>query len=93
MVEPQSSGNIDDTLSQRGNRYGEFAGHAQVTQRLKVAMMSHPNYAHLGTDKREALEMIQHKIGRIINGDPDYKDSWTDIIGYARLIEKDLTND
>ena len=82
--------NIDETLAQRGNRYGDFEGHAMVTQRLKVAMSSHPNYAHLSVDKREALEMIQHKIGRIINGDPEYKDSWTDIIGYARLVEAKL---
>ena len=32
----------------------------------------------------------QHKIGRILNGDPDYQDSWTDIIGYTRLVEVDL---
>lgn len=81
---------IDETLAQRGNRYGDFAGHAYVSQQLKLAMMSHPNYARLSVDKREALEMIQHKIGRIINGDPEYKDSWTDIIGYARLVEDKL---
>ena len=84
---------IDETLQQRGNRYGDFIGHATVTQQLKSAMYAHPNYALLTPDKREALEMIQHKIGRILNGDPNYQDSWTDIIGYARLIEKDLNND
>lgn len=42
------------------------------------------------SDKKEALEMIMSKMARIINGDPNYKDSWTDIIGYAKLIEKDL---
>ena len=34
--------------------------------------------------------MILHKISRIVNGDPNYKDSWTDIIGYAKLVEKTL---
>jgi len=84
---------IDKTLEQRGNRYGDFVGHAQVTQRLKRAMRSHAKYGELPNQMQEALEMIQHKIGRIINGDPNYKDSWTDIIGYARLIEKDLKDD
>jgi hypothetical protein len=32
-----------------------------------------------------------HKVARILNGDPDYADSWRDIIGYARLVEKRLT--
>jgi hypothetical protein len=30
--------------------------------------------------------MIAHKIGRILNGDPDYIDSWDDIAGYAKLV-------
>lgn len=34
----------------------------------------------------EALEMIAHKIGRILNGDPNYDDSWVDIAGYAKLV-------
>jgi len=34
--------------------------------------------------------MICHKISRIVNGDPNYKDSWHDIIGYAKLIEDKL---
>ncbi len=39
---------------------------------------------------KESFQMIANKIGRILNGDPLYKDSWTDIIGYATLIETDL---
>jgi len=41
-------------------------------------------------DKKEALEMTAHKIGRILNGDAEYKDSWHDIIGYIRLVEVTL---
>ena len=40
----------------------------------------------LQPDQREALEMIMHKVGRIMNGDPDYADSWADIAGYAKLV-------
>lgn len=40
----------------------------------------------LDPDQREALEMIAHKIARILNGDPNYADSWVDIAGYAKLI-------
>jgi hypothetical protein len=32
--------------------------------------------------------MIQHKIGRILNGDPDYVDNWDDIAGYSQLVAK-----
>lgn len=82
--------NIDETLDARGTQYGEFAGHAEVTQNLKRALQTGNNWSSLPDDMKESLEMITHKMGRILNGNPTYKDSWTDIIGYARLVEKRL---
>ena len=34
----------------------------------------------------EALHMIFHKIGRLVNGNPNHRDSWVDIAGYAQLV-------
>jgi hypothetical protein len=31
-----------------------------------------------------------HKIGRIVNGNPDAVDHWIDIAGYAKLISDRL---
>ena len=39
---------------------------------------------------KESLEMVQHKIARILNGDPAYVDNWVDIIGYVKLVLRDL---
>lgn len=76
-------------LIERGRRHGEFRDHARITQNLK-AMMIDPGgsskWQMLSAIQREALEMIQHKIGRILAGDPDYADHWDDIAGYARLV-------
>lgn len=77
--------NIDDTLAERGERYGTFREHAAISQALKHTVFCKPNLA-LAADQREALEMIVHKIARIVNGDPDYVDSWVDIAGYAKLV-------
>lgn len=82
--------NIDATLNERGKRYGAFAPHAEITQHLKAVMQSTPGWTRCNHAQREALEMIAHKIGRILNGDPNYRDSWTDIAGYARLVEVEL---
>lgn len=79
-------GGIDATLAERGNRYGSFEGHATVTQRIKQAMRTGQNWEILPSDMTEALEMIAHKIGRILNGDPNYHDSWHDIVGYTKLV-------
>jgi len=82
---------IVETLQDRGKLYGEFHYHAKITQNIKRAMADSPNWLTIGDDKREALEMVAHKIGRILNGDPEYRDSWHDIIGYAMLIEETLS--
>lgn len=82
---------INKTLEERGSRYGEFARHAAITQTLKTVVRSHSYSNNKLTDShKEALDMILHKIGRIVNGDPYYADSWVDIAGYAQLIVKDL---
>lgn len=81
---------ITTTLQARGARYGDFAGHARVTQAIKRAMLDSRNWQLLGDDQREALEMIAHKVGRILNGDPNYHDSWHDIIGYTKLVADTL---
>lgn len=81
---------IDKTLDERGARYGEFPRHASITQGIKDAMSKGRNWDSLDDDMKEALEMTAHKIGRILNGDPNYIDSWHDVIGYTRLVEQRL---
>ena len=81
---------IAATLNERGTRYGDFTEHSRITQNIKRAMQDSPNWESLSDDKKEALEMTAHKIGRILNVDPDYKDSWVDIEGYIHLVSETL---
>ena len=78
--------NVIDTLTERGERYGKFKDHARISQSLKQEMEAQFNWCNLAPDQKEALEMIAHKIARILNGDPCYADSWHDIAGYATLV-------
>jgi hypothetical protein len=83
---------ITDVLTERGKRYGKFTSHAFITQSLKrmiTAAIVERDLA-LAADQQEALDMICHKIGRIVNGDPNYADSWVDIAGYAKLVSDRL---
>jgi hypothetical protein len=79
---------VDKVLDERGDRYGKFENHAEISQYLKSVIKSHLREREkvLAPDQYEALEMICHKIARIVNGDPDYADSWVDIAGYAKLV-------
>lgn len=86
---------INDTLAQRGQRYGSFATQATHTQAIKrlFKKLMGPKWTALEDDQREALDMIANKLGRITNGDPHYADSWHDIAGYAQLVTDRLFAD
>lgn len=80
---------VDKILEERGSRYGKFIDHARITQNLKTIIDENDN-GKLTWSQRESLDMIAHKIGRILNGDPNYADSWIDIAGYAKLVADEL---
>ena len=82
--------NVNELLAGRQSRYGSFQGHAEISQALKDVMFERSGWDQLKPDQREALEMIQHKIARILNGDPTYADNWIDIAGYATLVANRL---
>lgn len=85
-------GNVENTLKERGIRYGDFKEQGRITQNIKQAMRTMTNWDDLSDDKKEALDMIASKISRILNGDPEYRDNWHDIAGYATLAEKNCAD-
>lgn len=89
----QSGSEIKEVLEARGKEYGPFDEHARITQGLKAIMKSGRNWERLRADQKESLEMICHKAGRILNGNPDYVDSWKDMEGYIRLITHRLESE
>lgn len=78
---------IDTTLAERGSRYGDFSDHAVIAQTLQDAIRATRGWKFCSPDKRQALTVIADKIARILNGDPEYRDNWHDIQGYAKLAE------
>jgi hypothetical protein len=81
---------VETILAERHTRYGEYSSTALIAQQLKGMMHESPSWHKLTASQREGLEMIQHKIARIVNGDPTYIDSFRDIEGYAKLIVEDM---
>lgn len=85
------SNTLNNTLNERASTYGSFRDISSISQDMKSIMVNSKNWNTLSADKKESLEMIVHKIARILNGDPEYADSWHDIAGYATLIHNNLT--
>jgi hypothetical protein len=79
---------VDETLDARAVDYGKFIEGAEVMQMLKRVVQNALNNRDkvLAHDQAESMDMIIHKIGRIINGNPDVVDHWLDIAGYAKLV-------
>lgn len=82
---------VEDTLKERAATHGKYPDHAQCTQELKeVVRRFQMSWSKLTHCQREALDMILHKIGRVIAGNADHADHWHDIAGYATLVEQEI---
>lgn len=84
--EPEDT--VDAILNNRAKQYGKFIEGAEIMQMTK--RLIHNYIEQRGTalafDQLEAIDMIIHKLGRIINGNPDKVDHWDDIAGYSMLV-------
>lgn len=80
---------LQSTLTERQGNYGDFTENATVAQTLKNVLRGAPQWHRMSAPHREALDVICDKISRIVAGNnPNYKDNWHDIQGYARLAEE-----
>lgn len=84
--------NINEILAERGKTHGDFKSHAKISQHLKLTLreQSADWQMDFSRTQQEALEMICHKIARIVAGDPNFVDHWRDIAGYATLVANEL---
>lgn len=83
---------ISKTLEERKKTHGEFPSHARISMQLKSFITSEMSKGdeEFSYSQREALDMICHKIARILNGNPNHHDHWHDIAGYATLVANQL---
>jgi hypothetical protein len=73
-------------LQERGKTHGDYSDHARITQVTKQFWQGEAGWQRLSVEQRETLDMIAHKVGRALAGDPNFKDHWDDIAGYAKLV-------
>lgn len=79
---------LSTLLAERQKTHGDYGRHACVTQAIKRVFQAPglPGALALDDSQKESLDMIAHKIGRILAGDPNHEDHWRDIAGYATLV-------
>ncbi len=85
--------NVEGTITERGSVYGPYSVNSDLCQAIKELFRRRPGYMALNTFERESLDMIFHKVSRIVVGaesgatPASRVDSWHDIAGYAKLSE------
>ena len=84
--------NNNEILAERSKTHGDFKDHAKTAQQLKFTLREQSKdwQINFSYTQQEALEMICHKIARIVAGDPNFADHWRDIAGYATLVADEL---
>ena len=75
---------MDPVIPNRDDQHGGVQAVGDVSQVIKTRMRIGSNWTILSRGGQESLDMIAHKIGRILSGDdPHDPQHWEDIAGYA----------
>ena len=71
----------------RDHQHGGIEAVGDVAQALKCTIRSGRNWHRLTNGEREALDMIAHKIARVLSGaDPHDHQHWEDLAGYPHAV-------
>lgn len=79
---------VDSVLEERQKTHGNFQDHALLATMLKEACHNFHGWEQLPPVYKEGIDMICHKLARIVNGNPLHLDHVVDIQGYAKLMQQ-----
>lgn len=79
---------IDIIIAARKTTHGDFRENTKFMQSAKDLMRAAPNWAAMPAYQREGLDMIMHKIGRVLYGDFMHEDHIADVAGYAERVRE-----
>lgn len=85
--------NVNQVLAEREKQHGVYSVTAFYIQELKHILHNTQwggNWNKLTYSQQETFDMIASKLGRILSGNPNVKDHWVDIAGYAMLVANEL---
>jgi hypothetical protein len=69
----------------RDEQHGGMEAVGSVSQQIKQAMRGSRNWSRLTSGHQEALDMVAHKIARVLSGaDPHDPEHWVDVAGYPQ---------
>lgn len=88
IIDERGQVSTEDVLLVRNKTHGDYKKQGAFSIRLKEMVREGDNWKKLSGEQKDALDMIATKVSRVLHGDPNEKDHWRDIAGYATLIAK-----
>jgi hypothetical protein len=77
-------------IPNRDHQHGGMDAVGEVSQTIKDAIRTGRNWPRLSRGRREALDMLAHKIARVLSGaDPHDPQHWEDLAGYPQAAMRD----
>jgi hypothetical protein len=86
MVGAQGAPYSNPVLNERETTHGDYKVTAIISQYLKRFFREQMGWENLSEPQRESFDSIAVKMARILSGNPNEADHWTDIKGYVDLI-------
>lgn len=84
---PETMTQPEPTIPNRDHQHGGIEAVGETSQSLKQTMRLSPNWRKLTNGEREALDLVAHKIARILSGaDPHDSQHWEDVAGYPMAV-------
>jgi hypothetical protein len=75
----------------RDHQHGGMEAVGGVAQQMKAAVRLGRNWHRLSPGEQEALDMICHKVGRVMSGaNPHDRQHWEDLAGYPVAAMREL---
>lgn len=84
---------VTNVVIARDSSYGGFSGIAETCQAMKDLARKCPSWQSLNSSEKEGIDMILHKITRILYSPKKIRDSWVDIGGYVRATLQAMDKD
>jgi hypothetical protein len=84
----RKKGRAEKLIQVRPTTHGDFSDGAKFTQSVMRSAAAAPSWPLLTDVQKECFHHIVQKLQRVVCGDPNTRDHWDDVAGYAMIASK-----
>ena len=85
---PRKRNTAERITATRPTTHGDFTDGAKFTQGVMKLAAAAPSWDLMSDVQKEGFHHIVQKLQRAVCGDPNHRDHWDDVAGYALIVSK-----